>query len=70
MSAVTLATNSIPPLDGEGARFFKRAGWGEASPMHYRFLLEREGPHPSVARATPDLPARGRYGANGDDEAG
>jgi len=24
-------------------------------------LLERESPHPSVARATPDLPTRGRY---------
>ena len=44
MSAVTLATNSIPPLDGEGTRFFKRAGWGEASAMHYRSCLSTTAP--------------------------
>jgi hypothetical protein len=39
----------IPPLDGEGGARLGAPGG------------VRPRPHPSVARATPDLPARGRY---------
>jgi len=52
MSARINATNSIPPLDGEGGALISSAPGGV-----------RQRPHPSVARATPDLPTRGRYEA-------
>jgi hypothetical protein len=43
------ATNSIPPLDGEGGALLERAGWGETAPP------------PRRRKAPPDLPTRGRY---------
>jgi error-prone DNA polymerase len=49
-------TNSIPPLDGEGGSGAGRAGWGD---RHCK-----NPPTPASPSATPDLPTRGRYGAN------
>src|SRR5581483_9959609 len=54
------AADSRPPLDGEGGSARTgpgRAGWGERN----RSL----SPTPASLSATPDLPTRGRYGANG-----
>jgi error-prone DNA polymerase len=50
------ATDSIPPLDGEGGSPAGRAGWGG---------LTSVPPTPASLSATPDLPTRGRYGASG-----
>ena len=50
------ATNSIPPLDGEGGSAEGRAGWGDR---------RKVPPTPASPSATPDLPTRGRYGASG-----
>ena len=51
------ATNSIPPLDGEGGSAESRAGWGGRR--------RKIPPTPASPSATPDLPTRGRYGASG-----
>jgi protein ImuB len=50
------ATNSIPPLDGEGGSAAGRAGWGEE---------EGDSPPPG-AQMRADLPTRGSYGVSGD----
>jgi protein ImuB len=52
------AASSIPPLDGEGGSAEGRAGWDDAECL--------DGKPPTRLATQADLPARGRYGANGN----